>query len=596
MDADTLPALLRLQAGLLGPRVALRYKTQGQYHDLRWADYREQVLAGAAALVQHGIQAGARVGILSENRVEWLVADVAILAAGAVNVPLHAPLSAKQIQFQLDDAEVGWVFVSTLAQFEKIRQIRAQLPRLQGVVRFDNVATPQALTWRGFLQHGRSAAATLHEELHRREAALKPDDLATIIYTSGTTGNPKGVMLTQNNLLSNALAFSHVSPYGAEAVFFNWLPFSHIYARTVDIYVTLVMGATLCLAESADTVAANLAETQPTNMSGVPRFYEKVLATVRDDDPAILGKRLRAIFGARIDWLGSGGAPLPVAIAQAYEKAGLLLLQGYGLSESSPVISFNRKAAYKIDSVGRPIPGVEIRIAGDGEVLTRGPHVMKGYWKNPQATAESLVDGWLHTGDLGRLDEDGFLSITGRKKELLVLSNGKKVVPPVIEGILLADPCIDQVVVCGEGRNFLSALVVPHWDYLCQAMACDPAQAPGSACPRSEGTRFPRKADCAGAGTCRRMGKDQENHCPVSAVQCRERRADRQPETAAPRDRRASSRRTGKAASRINSSHAFNAAIFRQLSGVPRRSSSACATYLFPSHLLHPPGFPLSMV
>src|SRR5262249_2591143 len=154
--------------------------------------------------------------------------------------------------------------------------------------------------------------------------------------------------------------------------------FSHIYARTVDIYVTMVTGATLCLAESADTVAANLAETHPTNMSGVPRFYEKVLNAVQDDDPAILSKRLRAIFGPRIDWLGSGGAPLPLAIAQAYEKAGLLLLQGYGLSESSPVIAYNRKDAYKIDSVGRPIPGVEVRIADDGEVLTRGPHVMKG--------------------------------------------------------------------------------------------------------------------------------------------------------------------------------------------------------------------------
>jgi long-chain acyl-CoA synthetase len=278
-------------------------------------------------------------------------------------------------------------------------------------------------------------------------------------------------MLTQRNLLSNALAFKEVSPVGPDSVMLNWLPFSHIYARTVDIYVPLAVGATLCLGESADTVLANLAEIQPTNMSGVPRFYEKVLAAVQTPDPKVLGQRLRAIFGPRIDFLGSGGAPLPVAVAQAFKNAGLLLLQGYGLTESSPVITFNRREHHKIETVGQAIPGVEVRIGADGEVLTRGPHVMAGYWKNPKETAVTLVNGWLHTGDLGRLDSDGFLTITGRKKDLLVLSNGKKVVPTHLEGVLLGDPCIDQVVVCGEGRNFLTALVVPHWGNVAQAMS-----------------------------------------------------------------------------------------------------------------------------
>jgi long-chain acyl-CoA synthetase len=307
---------------------------------------------------------------------------------------------------------------------------------------------------------------------------VKPDNLATIIYTSGTTGLSKGVMLTHGNLLSNALAFTAVSPFGPDSIFLGWLPFSHIYARTVDIYVTYSVGATLCLAQSQETLVADLADLQPTNMSGVPRFYEKVLAAAQSPDSAVLKKRLQAIFGPNIDFLGSGGAPLPLSIAQAYQDAGLLLLQGYGLTESSPVISFNRRDRYKIDSVGLPIPGVEVSIGPDGEVLTRGPHVMKGYWKNPQATAEAIVNGWLHTGDLGRLDDDGFLYITGRKKELLVLSNGKKVVPSHIEGILLADPCIDQVVVCGEGRNFLSALIVPHWDNLADQMGAshDPSK------------------------------------------------------------------------------------------------------------------------
>jgi long-chain acyl-CoA synthetase len=253
-------------------------------------------------------------------------------------------------------------------------------------------------------------------------------------------------------------------------VFFNWLPFSHVYARTVDMYVSLVSGLPLCLAESGDTVIADLAEARPTNFSGVPRFYEKVLAAVPATERS---RKLRALFGGRIDWLGSGGAPLPLPIAEAYRAAGLLLLQGYGLTESAPVISFNRKDAYRLDSVGLPIPGVEVRIAADGEILTRGPHVMKGYWKDSQATAEAIEDGWLHTGDLGRLDADGFLYVTGRKKDLLVLSNGKKVAPSHLEGLILADPCIDQVMVCGEGRSFLTALVVPHWPNLCAATGLD---------------------------------------------------------------------------------------------------------------------------
>ena len=464
MSADTLPALFGEQSERLGRRVALRFKQDGLWHDVRWDEFGEHVGACAAALILHGVKFGERVGILSENRVEWLIADMAILGIGAVNVPLHASLSAEQVRQQIEDAGVKFLFVSNAAQYEKVQEIRGEFSSLRGIV-FD------AVCWQGFLQRGRLARARLQAEENRRGAGpLLPDDLATIIYTSGTTGLSKGVMLTHGNLLSNALAFTEASPLSPDSISLNWLPFSHIYARTVDIYVPLAAGTTLCLAQSQETLIADLADIQPTNLSGVPRFYEKVLSAVRDDDPAVMKKRLHAIFGPRVDFLGSGGAPLPLAIAQAYKDAGLLLLQGYGLTESSPVISFNRRDRYKIDSVGPPIPGVEVRIGDDGEVLTRGPHVMKGYWQNPQATAEAIKDGWLHTGDLGRLDDDGFLYITGRKKDLLVLSNGKKVVPAHIEGILLADPCIDQVVVCGEGRNFLAALVVPHWGNLSHAM------------------------------------------------------------------------------------------------------------------------------
>lgn len=477
MDYRNLAQVLRLQADRLGPRPAVRYKQGGLYHDLAWADYHEQASACAAALVDAGIRPGDRVGLLAENRVEWLVADLGLLTAAAVNVPPHAPLAARQVHFQLHDAGVRWAFVSNADQLDKIARTAAELPDLRGVVVFEDSAArqiaggPPVLTWRGFLQRGRQALGRLRTELDRRVAALGGDDLATIMYTSGTTGDPKGVMLTHQNLLSNTLAMLAAQPHTPEDVVLNWLPLSHIYARTVDHYRSLIAAPYLCLAESAEALVQNLAEVEPTHISSVPRFYEKVITAVSARDPAETGRRLRKVFGPRMDWLGSGGAPLPLPIAEAYRDAGLLVLQGYGLTESSPVISFNRKTCYKLGSVGQALPGVEIALGPDGEVLTRGPHVMKGYWNAPAATADAVRDGWLHTGDLGEIDADGFLSITGRKKELLVLSNGKKVVPSYLEGLLLSDECIDQAVIAGEGRNFLTALVVPHWENLARALS-----------------------------------------------------------------------------------------------------------------------------
>jgi long-chain acyl-CoA synthetase len=476
MIEQTLPALHRRQAERFGPRTALRYKHLGLYRDLSWDEFREQVTACAAALVHAGIKPGERVSVYSENRVEWLIADMGILEAGAVHVPLHAPLTGRQAHYQLANADVAWAFVSGPAIYTKLNQVRAELPALHGVVLFDDHPTDEEnVAWHAFLQMGRNVRDAEAAELERRQAAMGADSLATIMYTSGTTGNPKGVMLTHGNLLSNAESFNAAAPPPPDCVFLSWLPYSHIYARTVDIYGTMVCGSVLALAESADTLVLNLAEVRPHMMSAVPRFYEKILGAVQTD-PKTAKAKLRALFGPRIDWLSSGGAPLPPAVAKVFQEAGLLVLQGYGLTETSPVISFNRKDAYRLESVGLPIPGVEVKIAEDGEVLTRGPHVMKGYWKDPEGTAQTIQDGWLHTGDLGRLDDDGFLYITGRKKDLLVLSNGKKVVPNHIEGLLLADACFDQVVVCGEGRNFLTALVVPNWPHLARAAGVELAR------------------------------------------------------------------------------------------------------------------------
>src|SRR5262245_39472954 len=316
--------LHRLQAERPGPRIALPHKKYGLYHDLPWSQYRADALACAAALVDAGVKLGDRVGLFAENRVEWLLADIGVLTAGAVNVTPHAPLSARQVQYELADSGATWLFVSTAAQLDKVRQVRAQLPLVRGVVTFDRPpadAPAEVSSWRAFLGRGRRRLPDLVGELARREQALDGESLATLMYTSGTTGQPKGVMLTHGNVLSNALAVIAACPNTADDLLLSWLPYSHIYARTVDHYRGIAAGVPLALAESAETLVVNLAEVQPTHMNSVPRFYEKVHGHVAGRDDA--ARKLRDIFGPRIKFLSSGGAPLPPAIARAYLDAGL---------------------------------------------------------------------------------------------------------------------------------------------------------------------------------------------------------------------------------------------------------------------------------
>jgi len=471
-DCRNIPEAHHRQAERLGPQVAVRHKRGGAWRDLTWSDYRADVLACAAGLVEAGIQPGDRVGLLGENRVEWMIADLGILAAGGVTVSTHAALSPRQVHFEMHHAGARRMFVSTPAQCDKVRQVRDELPGLEGVVAFDAAAAGDGVeSWDDFLRRGRQSLARHQAELARREAALGRDDLATIMYTSGTTGNPKGVMLSHGNILSNVAQCLGADSIKPDDVILCWLPLSHIYARTVDFYQPVVAGVQVCLSESVETVVSDIKEVHPTHISCVPRFYEKILATYSSPDPTVTSQRLRDLFGPRIRFLGAGGAKLPLSIEQTLLAAGLPILPGYGLTETAPVLSFNRTYFYKPGTAGKVLPGVEIKIAPDGEVLARGPNIMLGYWKNPEATAETIRDGWLHTGDLGSLDADDFLTITGRKKELLVLSNGKKVLPIQVEGLLVADDCIDQAVVHGEGRHFLTALIVPHWDNLRKAIA-----------------------------------------------------------------------------------------------------------------------------
>jgi len=464
----SIPALLLQQAERLGPRPAVRWKQHGWWQNWSWEDFSERMLALAAALLGEGVAPGDRIGLWSENRPEWLLADLAILAVGGVCVPAHAPLPAKQVIAQFEHAGVRLVFVSDAPKAAALADWASQSQPPRKIWALTDFASPHAQRWSVLVSRGWQQRSRFFSELARRIAELSRDSLATIMYTSGTTGDCKGVMLTHGNLLSNALAMLESVNLGPHTVVLSWLPYSHIYGRLVDYYLSLAGGFLLVLAESVDNIVEDLRQVQPTSFAAVPRVYEKILAACRDTDQEKQRRRLRSIFGPRIERLNSGGAPLPVHVAEAYWDAGLPLLQGYGLTETSPVVSFNRLGKNKIGTVGQAVPGVEIRIAEDGEILVRGPNVTPGYWRNPEATQQALADGWFHTGDLGFLDADGFLTVTGRKKDLLVLSNGKKVVPTELESLLVASPHIEQAVIHGDGKNYLTALIVPSPDSLQQ--------------------------------------------------------------------------------------------------------------------------------
>lgn len=473
----SLCAMHRSQAERLGPRVALRFPEHGLYHDISWDSYRRQADQAAAGLVDLGVQPGDRIAILSENRFEWLIADHAILSAGAADVPLHAPLAPAQVAFQVGHSESRGIVVSNQTQADKVFEVLDELPLLEFLISFDPIEIRseriRVLSW-DQLRHQISgdALTTALQEVQRREVDLNSESLATIIYTSGTTGNPKGVMLTHGNLLCNAASTCEISFITIEDTLLSWLPYSHIYARCVDHYLTSIAGVTVALAESVDTLISNLGEIKPQWLTSVPRVYEKVWNSVATLDEETRNAALRSVFGPRIKQLTSGGAPLPRQIAEGFFAAGLPLLEGYGLTETSPVISFNSIEQYRIGSVGKALGDVEVRIADDGEILTRGPHVMRGYWKNEEATNATIEDGWLKTGDVGRLDDDGFLFITDRKKDLFVTSSGKNIAPAELERILSRDEYIDQAVVYGDGRKFVSALIAPDFARL-QAVADD---------------------------------------------------------------------------------------------------------------------------
>ena len=459
-----------------------------------------------------GVSPGDRVAIVAESRPEWIICDLAILAAGGVTVPIYPTLSSAQARYILQDSSARVAIVSTADQLGKVQEVRHLLPSLEAVVVMDaaagqtaSVLTMDDVALRGHARMtGEWGAGRTFRDAARQVA---PDDLATIIYTSGTTGEPKGVMLTHGNLVANLEAGSQVLELSQADVALSFLPLSHGFERMVS-YIYLFTGVSIVFAESMETIARDIGTVQPTVVTGVPRVYEKIQARIvttgegaspakaaifrwavkagiakararltgRTPGPLVSAKAavadrlvfstIRQRLGGRIRFLVSGSAPLGASVLEFFHGIGLPIVEGYGLTETAPILTVNPANAPRAGTVGRPLPNVELRIAPDGEILARGPNVMTGYYNKPEATREVLKDGWFATGDIGALDAEGYLRITDRKKDILVTSGGKNIAPQPIEDVLRSSPLVAEAVVLGDRRRYVAALLVPEFTAL----------------------------------------------------------------------------------------------------------------------------------
>ena len=451
--SQTILAYLIAAVRQRGVERALGIIRAGEIEWRTWREIMDDVARLASQIRAAGVQTGDRVAQISENRYEWVISDLALHLAGAVHVPIHVTLSGEQIAAQIAESGSRLVFVSSA---EMLAKFSDRLSHGETVFVHDEQTYGEEKPPLGdselALTLGSAGASPSH---------AMPDDLATILFTSGTTGRPRGVMLSQRNLASNAAAMADALGSGCDHTRLNILPFSHVYARTCDLYTWVYRGSRLVLGEGRETLVRDCQLVRPTVLNAVPYLYQRIADRIRVSDEADEAAALAATFGGHVKQLCCGGAALAADVEAWYADRGMPILPGYGMTEASPVISVSTPSARKSGSVGRPLAGVEVRIADDGEVLARGPNLMLGYWQDEAATAEVIRDGWLHTGDLGELDAEGFLTIRGRKKELIVLSTGKKVSPTRVESLLTASPLVDQVAVFGEGRAVLVALVVP---------------------------------------------------------------------------------------------------------------------------------------
>lgn len=492
-----------------GDKTAFLRKVEGQYTPLSYSELAELVMDFAAGLHKMGVGKGDMVGVVSENRIEWIVADFAAAGIGAVIVPVFPTLTASQELFIFKHCSARVLLVSNKFQLAKVLEIRDDIPSLQWIIAMnDDVETtdPMVVRFSKVMEKGQAdrQRAERWQWFAEQCGAAQPDDLLTVIYTSGTTGEPKGVMLSNKNIVANMQGGLEYIPIRQDDVLLSYLPLCHCFERLAGYYCIFVSGATIAFADSIESVAENLKEVRPTIMTSVPRLFErirgKVLAAVEKKKPReqkifhwaisvgkeyhrkrlyarvsmLLGMQyrvadrlvlseVRARLGGRVRLFVAGGAALPVDIGEFFLALGIPILEGYGLTEASPVIAVNREEDLRFGTVGRPLWNVQVRLADDGEILAKGDSIMMGYFNDEQATREVLSDdGWLHTGDIGVFTPEGYLKITDRKKSIFVSSGGKNIAPQPVEEALLQSNLIDQALLIGENREYCTALVVPN--------------------------------------------------------------------------------------------------------------------------------------
>jgi long-chain acyl-CoA synthetase len=529
-DATSVPGLILGAVLRHNKEDALNHREDGKWLNITAAAFVERVKSVALGLASLGVRPGDRIALLSENRPEWSIADLAILSLGAINVPIYTTQALEQVDYILSDSGARAIFISNRRLYKHVKPVLDQRPLGHLIFFEDDVAEDVE---RGFAlstleQKGRELDEERPGAFDAYLQSVRAEDLATIIYTSGTTGEPKGVMLTHNNFMSNVISIGNGLPIGPTDVALSVLPLSHIFERD-GFYVFCYCGVSVYYSASFDQVGENLREVAPTVMTAVPRLFEKVYHRIikkgmsekgykrsifmsslavgqrygelkdkrRFISPQLgikqkLASKLvfskwRAGVGGRLRYFVSGGAPLSPALSYSYLAAGIPILQGYGATETC-IVSANRPGNNHVGSVGIPFEGIEIKIAADGEILVRGPNVMRGYYGQPEATAEVLKDGWFYTGDVGYIGKNGHLYITDRKKDLFKLSNGKYVAPQLIESLLKESEFVSQVVVVGTGRKQPVALIVPDWESLQHALDEEGEKAPKD---RVELSKFP---------------------------------------------------------------------------------------------------------
>jgi long-chain acyl-CoA synthetase len=506
MADDTLARLFWDRVDRSGERPAHQFKRDDAWQTLTWREVGEGVREIALGLIALGHDKGETVGLLSTSRSEWVQADFAIFSAGCVTVPIYPSYPPDLVAYVIKDSGARTVFVEDAGQLAKVLEAREAMPQLEHIVVMSGYEPPQpprsVMTWQTLRRLGRDNAESHKSTLAERVAGGGPDDVASIVYTSGTTGPPKGVVQTHGNHVAALAASKESTPIEEGWVHLLFLPLAHSFAR-LESFLGIAHGLTTAFAENLDKLRDNLPEVRPHFICSVPRVFEKVyagvLATAQAGSPlkrrifqwavavgrdvsrhqqrgqpvpvgleikrrlahALVFSKLHARLGGRLQWAVSGGAPLSRDIAEFFHAAGILLLEGYGLTETCPALTFNRPDRFKFGSVGQALPGVTLTIAPDGEILARGANVAtRGYYRQPEATREVFEsDGWFHTGDIGRVDEDGFLFITDRKKDLIVTAGGMNVAPQNIENLLKADPFISQVMVHGDRRPYPVALI-----------------------------------------------------------------------------------------------------------------------------------------